>query len=163
MFKRKVKTILFTSLVFLFIGTASVLATWPDAPTGVTSVAGWIGEVFDIDNSTSTKLIVNKEVQADSFIYTSDESLKKNVTTLENSLEKVKKLRGVSFEWEKTGEPEIGFIAQEVEEFYPELVSESNGLKALKYGNITAILVEALKEQQQEIELLKQAIEKLKK
>ena len=165
MFNKNLKIIFLSSLAFVFIGTASVFATWPDAPAGVSSVAGWIGDVFDVTNSTSTKLIINKEVQADSFIYTSDESLKKNVKTLNNSLGKLTQLRGVSFDWKKTGETELGFIAQEVEGIYPELVeiNEVNGLKSLKYGNITAILVEALKEQQKEIDLLKEEVKRLQK
>ena len=164
MLKKHIKTILVTVFTFSFIGTASVLATWPNAPAGSSSVAGWIGDVFDVVNSNSTTLIVNKEIQADSFIYTSDKNLKTKVKTLDNSLEKIQKLRGVSFEWTKNGEEEIGFIAQEVEGIYPELVetNELNNLKSLKYGNITAILVEALKEQQKEIDLLKAEIEKLK-
>ena len=163
--KKYLRTVLIIVFTFSFIGTASVLATWPSAPAGSSSVAGWIGDVFDVVNSNSTTLIVNKEIQADSFIYTSDKALKTEVKTLDNSLEKIQKLRGVSFEWNKNGEEEIGFIAQEVEEVYPELVSANtaNELKALKYGNMTAILVEALKEQQKEIDLLKQEVQNLKK
>lgn len=164
MFKQKPKTIAFSALVFLFVGAFSAFAAWPAAPAG-SNDAGWLGMVFNIYGSTPTRLVVNQEVQATSFIYTSDVSLKKNIQTLENALDKVKNLRGVSFDWKKTGASDVGFIAQEVEAVYPELVvtSEADGIKALKYGNITAILVEAIKEQQKEIDFLKAEIESCKK
>ena len=58
---------------------------------------------------------------------------------------------------------QIGVIAQEVEEIVPELVSESDGIKNVSYGNITALLIEAIKEQQEQINNLKQEIQNLKK
>jgi len=93
----------------------------------------------------------------------SDARIKENVVTLENSLEKVQNLRGVSYN--KIGEPEkkIGVIAQEVLEVLPEVVSQdSEGTYSVAYGNITAVLIEAIKEQQKQIDELKQEIKKLK-
>jgi len=87
---------------------------------------------------------------------TSDIRIKENIQTLRNSLDKVLKLRGVSFTW-KT-EPEmgtrIGMIAQEVEKVIPELVFVNNvdGYKGINYAEMSAVLVEAIKEQQQQIE-----------
>ena len=89
--------------------------------------------------------------------------VKENVLTLENSLEKVQNLRGVSYN--KIGEPEkkIGVIAQEVLEVIPEVVSQdSEGTYSVAYGNITAVLIEAIKEQQTQIDELKEEIKKLK-
>ena len=69
-------------------------------------------------------------------------------------------LRGVQFDWKDSGESDIGFIAQEIETVLPELVdTNSDGYKAVKYGNITAILVEALKSQ---IEKNQEQAEKIK-
>ncbi len=91
---------------------------------------------------------------------TSDISQKENISTLANCLADVLKLRGISFTWKN--EPEmgyrIGFIAQEVEQVIPELVftNPADGLKGVNYPEITAVLVEAMKEQQQQIELTKQ-------
>ncbi len=180
--KNKLKTIVFTSLVMLFVGTASVIAAWPDAPNASTP-AGWLGIVFNVEDSTNldikkpvkaTNIYASSNIEATSqikattflgntFTY-SDASLKTDIKTLNNSLEKVNNLRGVSFDWKEGEKSDIGFIAQEVESIYPELVmtDEETGLKALKYANITAILVEAMKAQQAEIELLKAEIELLK-
>jgi hypothetical protein len=102
---------------------------------------------------------------------TSDIKLKKNVLLLENSLDKVLSLRGVSFDWNKEEHPEMGFsggkqfglIAQEVEKVLPELVSEGpGGFKSVDYSKITPILIEAIKEQQNQIEELKKEIALLK-
>lgn len=82
----------------------------------------------------------------------SDERLKSNIKTIENALEKVSKLRGVSFD--KNGKNEIGVIAQEVREVLPEVVMDGEYL-SVAYGNIVGLLIEAIKEQQEQIEDLK--------
>ena len=83
------------------------------------------------------------------------------------ALDKILALRGVQFEWKLEEYPDNGFregnqnglIAQEVEEVLPELVrTDHDGYKAVEYQKITAVLVEAIKEQQQEIEALKAAV-----
>lgn len=81
----------------------------------------------------------------------SDISLKKNIEPITNALEKVLNLKGVYFEWKDGcagGESrKIGFIAQDVEKIVPELVHEHNdGVKTVHYKDITALLVEAIKE-----------------
>ena len=88
----------------------------------------------------------------------SDVSLKDNITTIPNALDKVLKMRGVEYDRnDMNGQHQIGVIAQEIEEVVPEIVSqdENTGLKSVSYGNITAILIEAIKEQQKEINKLK--------
>ena len=69
-------------------------------------------------------------------------------------------LRGVEFEWKGTGKKEIGFIAQEIEKSEPTLSgSGANKMKTVKYGNVTALLVEAVKELRKEVaELRRQNI-----
>ena len=75
---------------------------------------------------------------------------------LENSLDKVKQLQGVTFNWKESGRADIGLIAQDVEKVIPQIVStNSEGLKSVEYGNIVAILIEAIKEQQKQIDELK--------
>jgi translation initiation factor IF-2 len=65
----------------------------------------------------------------------------------------------VSFKWKDTNENAIGVIAQEVEQVLPEVVATAeNGDKSVAYGNIVAVLIEAVKEQQKEIEMLKQRL-----
>ena len=94
----------------------------------------------------------------------SDIRFKRNITPLEGSLEKVEKLQGVSYDWrteefkEKHFEEgrQIGLIAQEVETVLPELVkTDPQGYKAVSYEKLTAVLIEAMKEQQKEIEQYK--------
>jgi hypothetical protein len=94
----------------------------------------------------------------------SDITLKTNIKPLENSLEKITKLKGVSFTWKEdtdtnkmTGiKDDIGFIAQEVQEVLPDLVRKNdNGLLSLRDKGITALLVEAIKELKTEVEDLK--------
>ena len=84
----------------------------------------------------------------------SDLRLKQNIQTLENSLAKITQLRGVSFNWQdpaKGVDPQIGVIAQEVEQVLPELVStDEAGYKSVAYGKFVSVLLEAVKELQKE-------------
>lgn len=88
----------------------------------------------------------------------SDERLKKNIATIPNALNKVLKLRGVNFEWKDANNPEkgvrMGFIAQEAEKVIPEVVNKDGEFYSMQYAPITAVLVEAIKEQQKKIEEL---------
>ena len=93
----------------------------------------------------------------------SDESLKTNIKIIENALDKVVGLRGVEFDYKETGEHSIGLIAQEVEQVLPDLVFESeDGIKSVAYQNVVAVLIEAVKEQQVQIDALKSEIRSLK-
>ena len=75
----------------------------------------------------------------------SDARLKENIEPLQNALKMVQDLRGVSFT--KDGQRGVGFIAQELLEILPEVVRENqNGFLSVAYGNVTALLVEAIKE-----------------
>ena len=93
---------------------------------------------------------VNKTSDGTLTTSTSDGRLKENVQTLQNSLEKVMKLRGVSFTWIKDPSmgTRIGFIAQEFEKVIPELVftNETDGYKGINYAEVSAVLAEAVKE-----------------
>jgi hypothetical protein len=88
----------------------------------------------------------------------SDQSLKENVVTIDGALSKVEQLQGRYFTWiseDQSDDRQIGFIAQEVEAVIPELVTTSGtGIKGISYGKTTALLVEAIKEQQTLIEQL---------
>jgi len=90
----------------------------------------------------------------------SDERLKKNIQTIESPLEKVTRLRGVTYEWIDKDSYEkgrkMGFIAQEAIGVIPEVVdyNEENDSYAMQYSSVNALLVEAIKEQQNEIEKL---------
>jgi hypothetical protein len=93
---------------------------------------------------------------------TSDIKLKTNIKPLENSLDKVLQLRGVEYDRTDYEVHQIGMIAQEVEQVIPDLVQENTeGIKVLHYQNLTAVLVEAIKEQQEQINTLKQTVQEL--
>lgn len=80
----------------------------------------------------------------------SDESLKENIVTLENSLAKIEQLRGVKYEWKDKARfgtsSEIGVIAQEVELVVPEVVSSGGTYKSVNIKNLVALLIEGVKE-----------------
>ena len=96
----------------------------------------------------------------------SDRRVKENIIPIDNALEKVNGLQGVYYnridDEDKT--KEIGFIAQEVNEVAPELVTYAEDIDqyGVKYGNTTALLVEAVKELTQQVKDLKQEIEEIK-
>lgn len=123
---------------------------------------------IDIANP-AYKLDVNGTIRGGN-VSPSDMRWKEHVKTIDNSLEKVNKLRGVSFEWKdkaKGDGKQIGLIAQEVEKVFPEVVSEDNeGYKSVAYDKLVGVLVEAVKElkieKDAEIAALKAEIEALK-
>jgi hypothetical protein len=101
---------------------------------------------------------------ADSWSNYSSIRWKENINPIDNALDKVLALRGVYFDWKESKKHDTGMIAEEVGEVIPEVVTyEKNGIDAqsLDYARLTALLVEAIKEQQKEIELLKAKIEVL--
>ena len=115
------------------------------------------GDVGIGDTSPSYELDVDGTIRAtgDVIAY-SDKRVKENIKTIDNALNKVDKLRGVEFN--KIGEDKksIGVIAQEIEKVIPEVVREDDkGMKSVAYGNITGVLIEAIKELKAEIEVLK--------
>ncbi len=101
---------------------------------------------------------------------TSDRRHKNNIVLISDALSKVTKLNGVTWEWNDDVDaatketPKTGLIAQEVQEVLPEVVKErADGFLALDYSKTIGLLVEAIKEQQQQIHSLTLEIEKLKK
>ncbi len=95
---------------------------------------------------------------------TSARRFKENIKTLDNQISNISKLNPVSFDWKKDSKSDIGFIAEEVKEVYPNLVSEEDGeIKGVQYTKLTAVLVKALQDQQKQIDELKKEIFILKK
>ncbi len=98
----------------------------------------------------------------------SDLEMKRDVTPLPTTLDKLMHLRGVEFSWKHEHEPgpsgrQIGLIAQEVESQFPELVGVGpNGLKGIKYDGFTAVMIEAMKQQQTLIDSLRQELDALR-
>ncbi len=93
-------------------------------------------------------------ITATDFNSTSDINLKENVQTVENALETISALRGVSFDWKETGKGSYGVIAQELEEILPDLV-KTGEVKSVNYNGLIGVLIEAVKELSKEIEELK--------
>ena len=123
-------------------------------------------------NNPTTKLFVNGDITANSVAGTSDRRFKTNIRPVENALDKVKSLQGVYFNWNQKDFPEkdfgtqneLGFIAQEVEQIVPEIVVKEKTkeeYRSVKYDKLVALLVEAIKEQQKQIEQLQAKVKKL--
>lgn len=102
---------------------------------------------------------------------TSDRRFKENITPIANALDKVKTLTGVEFDWKKETKDyhgyvghDVGVIAQDVQAVLPEAVrTNANGYLAVRYEKIIGLLVEAMKEQQDQIDELKTKIDGLTK
>ena len=121
-------------------------------------------------NATPTfgNLTINGTITATGDItayYTSDKRHKNNIQTISNAVLKVKQLNGVTWEWNDDvnevtkSTPKTGLIAQEVQQVLPQVVTERNdGFLALDYSKMVGLLVEAIKEQQIQIDQLKAQI-----
>ncbi|MBU0764357.1 MAG: tail fiber domain-containing protein [Bacteroidetes bacterium] len=117
-------------------------------------------------NIASRTLFVNgSSGGAGGWFTDSDERLKKNITTIPDALSRVQQLRGVNFEWNETKNHakglKMGFLAQEALGVIPEVVDNGSGYYSMEYASITALLVEAIKEQQKLIEALQKKVEEL--
>lgn len=141
------------------------------------------GESFQIRNSSgsfasapfvvyeSGEATFSGNVCAANISCSSDHRYKENITSLSNNLNNLALINGVYYDWDKEKWPDrnfsddrqIGFIAQELEEVYPELVhTDADGYKSVVYNKMTAVLVEAVKEldvENQELKLLIREIE----
>jgi hypothetical protein len=97
-------------------------------------------------------------IYASAYYYTSDVNKKKNINTLENALDKVCRLRGVSFNWKEDDRYDSGMIAQEVEEVIPEAIKKDhadNDALILSPTPVMGYMIEAIKELRAEIDILK--------
>jgi hypothetical protein len=117
-------------------------------------------------NPGSYKLYINGNCYATQFFVPSDIRLKHDIQPLDNTLDKIMKLRGVSFIYnnDDNGKRQIGFIAQEMEDKFPELVTTGeDGFKGISYANLTAVLLEGIKQQQTQIDDLSARLTALEK
>jgi len=90
----------------------------------------------------------------------SDKNKKSNIEIITNALSKVLTLNGVTFNFIDSNESSAGLIAQDVEKVLPNAVKHNNGILSLNYSGVIGLLVEAIKEQQLQIDELKQLINK---
>jgi len=95
----------------------------------------------------------------------SDQTLKKDITTINDALSLCGKLRGVSYKWIKDDKPSIGVIAQEIEQHIPEIVSttqlDGKDVKSVDYGKIVGVLINAVNELKAELDEYKATYEEV--
>ena len=129
------------------ISGSDVSMTWDDSNDRL---------FFNTGSFFSGSVEVSGDVTAFS---TSDERLKNNVTPIGSAIEKINQIGGYEFDWNSNSEHsghDVGVIAQEIEKVLPEVVVDrDNGYKAVRYDKIVALLINAIKEQQLQIEELK--------
>lgn len=151
-----------TDLIFQTTGGNVGISTNPGIWTGSGNMVGSAPPV-----SSPIKLDVNGTFRSTYILLLSDARLKSNIKPLEHSLEKVMKLRGVSYSWNKTFDkglnlddlPQIGFLAQEVEPVIPEAVgTDEKGIYGMNYQAIIPVLVGAIQEQQHMIQKLQEQL-----
>jgi hypothetical protein len=155
--------------------TGATLTSPASAPlqvSGGTTQSNFAFRVWGPTSSTVSTLVPNLAINADGSLNTegsisatgtiqstSDITLKENLEIIENPIEKIKEINGYTYNMIGKDERDAGLVAQEVEKVLPEVVSEnSDGIKSLAYGNIMALLVETVKEQQKQIDELKKLI-----
>lgn len=136
--------------------TVSVAAT--TASMGNTIVSRNSSGDFSASTISVVNLTASQTVQAQDFNSTSDSTLKTNIETINNAIKSIENLRGVSYQWISNGRPSKGVIADEVEREFPELVSESNGIKSVNYNGLIGVLIEAVKELSTEVADLRKRV-----
>ena len=108
--------------------------------------------MFNGDATVSNDLTVNGDVTV-----SSDARLKANIVSLGATLSKLLNIDGKTYTVKKNGAQKIGVLAQDIQEVFPELVSEDNeGMLSVNYQGLIPVLINALKEQQKEIEYLRE-------
>ena len=125
----------------------------------------WGTERFRINTDGSMYCFSSFTASGDVTAY-SDIRVKDNIETIPNAIDKVKSIRGVTFTRTDNDDNKkyMGVIAQELLNVIPEVVSETDsGMYTVAYGNITAVLIEAIKEQQKQIDELKAKLDGLTK
>jgi hypothetical protein len=127
---------------------------------------------FNKDVKINKKLIlanlsgdVAKRIDQADRLPTSDQTLKTNITPIKSALSKILQLNGVEFDFINSAnygylrKHQIGLIAQDVKKVIPEVVGKNNdGTLGVSYQHLVAVLIEAIKEQQQEIDELKRIV-----
>lgn len=118
---------------------------------------------IDLDGDISgSGLLIDGDIDATGDItayHSSDRRLKDNLTVIQSPIDKISQISGYEFDWNSNSNHEghdIGVVAQEIEAVLPEVVAtRDNGYKAVRYEKIVALLIEAIKDQQAQIDDLK--------
>jgi hypothetical protein len=111
----------------------------------------------------TTDNAVGAILQVGTILSTSDERLKVNIETIENTLESISNLRGVRYDWKDGhGRKEIGVIAQDIEKEYPELIhKDDSGYLTVDYPKLSGVLIEGIKGLNKKIDCLESRLKKL--
>jgi hypothetical protein len=173
----------------LHVSGGSLTITDAGSDTGVKIADSWIGDHLDgilrirsgggivsfdgEDNVGIGTTAPSEKLHVDGYVCSlgsqcvSDARWKENINPIENTLDRIAQLRGVTYEWtdKSKGEgPHLGVIAQEVEEVFPEVVrTDSQGYKSVDYSKLVAPLIEAVKSLKSENEDLKESNANLEK
>ena len=135
------------------LGIIHLFRVGPDGFVGIGSTDH--SNILTIKQNSATDPI------ADAWTTYSSRRWKKNIKPLEGALDKVMRLQGVSYDWKANGKHDIGLIAEDVGKVIPEVVAyEKNGIdaKSVNYARLVSVLIEAVKDQQKQIEDLKSRI-----
>lgn len=119
-----------------------------------------LGLKAPLDNPIFTGTATIPTINCVSITETSSKRYKENIYTLNNALDKVISLRGVQYNLKDNEVVEIGVIAEEIANILPEVIKYNNEGEpdSVSYGRLSAVFIEAIKQQQKQIELLKQEI-----
>jgi len=109
--------------------------------------------------TNTTDITTSGNISATNFNSTSDITLKDNVSIIDNALDMINNLEGISWNWKHDGKASLGVSAQNVETVAPELVSNGSH-KAVNYNGLIGILIEAVKEQGNQISELRTELAK---
>ena len=101
-------------------------------------------------------------VTATDFNSSSDIRLKENIQKIDNPIDKIVRIDGVTFDWKSDNKPSMGVIAQNIEEVLPELVNGEDS-KSVNYNGIIGLLIECVKTQQEQIDELNRRLDELPK
>ena len=92
----------------------------------------------------------------------SDKNVKQHIYTIQNPLDKIKKISGVEFQWKESKQYSAGVIAQEIEQVLPVAVSQNEaGYKTVKYNCLIGLLIEGMKQQQTQFQQLQSTMKTL--
>ena len=119
---------------------------------------------FSVDEATAQLTINDAGITTTGLTESSARELKTNITPMSNSLDKIMALQGVNFEWkDKKQGKQMGLIADDVAKVVPEVVQfTDDNPTSLQYSKMVALLIEGMKEQQNEIAELKKLVSKSK-
>ena len=141
--------------------TSAQLASLISDETGSGSLVFSVSPAFT-GTVTAVDVAATGNITAPNLYAYSDEALKTDITQINNAIEKVKALNGVYFTWKNNQQRSMGLIAQQVEPIEPVVVGTTpDGFKSVNYSSLIGLLIEAIKEQQIQIDDLKKQIDNL--